>query len=83
MTVYPNPAEDITNFTFDKALTNSSTLRILDMLGREVYMQKTSAGIQELKIDVSHLVAGTYQVEVRDIQTEKLLSTEHLMKVDR
>ena len=82
MTVYPNPVVSITNFSFDKVLERPLNIRIIDMLGREAISQTASAGIQEIQLDVSHLMAGEYQVEVRDIDTEKVISSEHLMKVD-
>jgi len=82
LTIYPNPVGSNANFRFEQALTNTSTVRILDMLGREVHKQVASAGIQELRIDLTHLMTGTYQVEVSDVLTDSIISTEQLLKVD-
>ena len=82
MNVYPNPVESITNFSFDKVLPAPSTVRIIDMTGKEVHMSTVSAGVQEVRLDVSDLVAGTYQIEVRDSKSDVMISSEHLMKID-
>jgi len=82
LTIYPNPVGSNANFRFEQALTNTSTVRILDMLGREVHKQVASAGIQELRRDLTHLMTGTFQVEVSDVLTDSIISTEQLLKVD-
>lgn len=57
--VYPNPARDILNFSFDKEIT---TVSIYNLLGQEVATKNMN--INQDSIDISHLTSGTYLVKV-------------------
>lgn len=66
ISVFPNPADRIVNFTyeFDKATT--ATARVSDITGRTVLLKefgKNNAGSKTFSIDVSSLHAGTYILE--------------------
>jgi len=83
MSIYPNPARDLVTLTYEDALETVSDVRITDMTGKLVQMHKIGAGTQEHTIDVSSLSPGTYIIEVIDLITERLITTEQLVKVGR
>ena len=57
--IYPNPAQD---YLFVEGDQNMQSVRIIDMLGQEVYHRH--AGDQQLSIDVSNLNTGLYFIQV-------------------
>jgi hypothetical protein len=60
---YPNPFNPTTTINFSLAQDNHITLKIFDVLGREVMMlinEKREAGIHSLKFDASNLPSGLY-----------------------
>jgi protocatechuate 3,4-dioxygenase beta subunit len=65
--VYPNPATDVINVAFDKAITEASTVVITDALGKVVYTTTIAAGQSSTSINVSDLANATYTIS---IQTE-------------
>jgi hypothetical protein len=58
---YPNPAGD---FVTVESTTPGLTLRLFDLLGRQVLSDSALNGIEQLQL--SHLPAGTYLLEVFD-----------------
>jgi hypothetical protein len=58
---YPNPAGD---FVTVESTTTGLTLRLFDLLGRQVLSDSALNGIEQLQL--SHLPAGTYLLEVFD-----------------
>lgn len=63
--VYPNPTSDILHLDFPSASTKSWDLQIIDMQGRSV-MATTSLRQDNLDLNVSHLPAGTYYIDLRN-----------------
>jgi hypothetical protein len=66
LTVYPNPASDLLLLSFNNNQEETSTVEVLDMLGRVVLAQQTAlvAGTNNLQIAVSSLEPGTYFVRI-------------------
>jgi len=60
--LYPNPVEDIVQFTYESILPGSMQLRIIDVQGRLVKQleQNCESGINHVIIDVSELQPGFY-----------------------
>lgn len=58
--IYPNPATDKVNIR----LTESSTINIMDISGRQVFSGQYEKG--DAMVDVSHLTSGVYVVKCGD-----------------
>jgi hypothetical protein len=58
--LYPNPAENTVQIQFSKATT--ANIALVDILGREI-LSTTSEG-QSVMLDIKHLPAGMYVVEI-------------------
>nr|MBX2820541.1 T9SS type A sorting domain-containing protein [Rhodothermaceae bacterium] len=76
---YPNPFNPTTRITFDIPERGDLTLKVVDMLGREVY-SNTYLGLeassnQSLSFDANDLPAGIY-VYVLSLQTSNQLLTQ-------
>jgi hypothetical protein len=71
ITVYPNPASDLVNITFDLKSNERISMEVLDMTGRIVRSASPgmmNPGVYHLKIDVEELPSGMY---ILNINTEK------------
>lgn len=69
--IYPNPVNDILNFSFDKEITAVS---IYNLIGQE-FLSK-SVNNNQTSIDISNLSAGTYLVKVssgNEVKTLKVV----------
>ncbi len=68
--VYPNPTQDFINISYDKILSRSLTLEVLNLEGKSYLRNHLSnSENKEIQIDVRSLTAGTYLI--RFIDTEK------------
>ncbi len=65
--VYPNPARDVIHISSDIPLESTQNIRILNQMG-QVVMQTSNkvAGASTYDIDISHLKAGVYFVQLSD-----------------
>jgi len=65
---YPNPFNPSTNITFTLQSAQNVTLKVFDMLGREVATlfnnQRVSAGEQSVIFDASSLASGVYMYQL-------------------
>ncbi len=57
--LFPNPARDWATFRLSTA-TQPTTIRLFDMLGREVALRTAPASVTNLDLPVSDLAAGVY-----------------------
>lgn len=67
MSMYPNPASEQLFIDLDLAKTSNVTVRVIDLLGREMLKQSygsRSAGKTQLTTNVASLPAGVYVVAV-------------------
>lgn len=65
--VYPNPANDEINITFESSLSTAATVEITDIAGRLLssrIVEKPVQG-QNVKLDVSSISAGTYLISIK------------------
>jgi len=71
LTTYPNPTSGVLNVKAEKASVNGATLKVLDVTGKTVMMEKTVNIAQgNVKtIDVSGLAAGVYTLQIGNGQT--------------
>jgi len=58
--VYPNPATHVLNFEINKRFSETSTLRVVDMSGRDIEDIQLSEGNNSLAIDLSNYNPGLY-----------------------
>lgn len=79
-TVYPNPADEVLNVTFESVNSGSAQVRILDMMGRVVLNQNivNAAGKQNVQFNLNNLAKGIYQLEVK--KGEEVLTGKVLVK---
>ncbi len=64
ITVYPNPANDVLNITFNGSTAGNVNVRIYDMTGRTL-LANDFASNSNIRIPVSKLPAGMYFYEVK------------------
>jgi hypothetical protein len=62
--VYPNPAVNEINVLLPQPLPANSAIKITDIAGRELIIQKNAAGQQNIKVKVNKLPAGKYFISV-------------------
>jgi hypothetical protein len=67
VTVYPNPASDVLHVS----LTNPSEIKITDLLGETILIQKGIAGNNV--INISHIHAGLYTLHTENGPAKKVL----------
>ena len=77
---YPNPFNPTTTIQFDLASQSVVTLRVYDILGRQVTTlldkARLSAGVQLVPFDASHLASGVYFYR---LETPKLTQTRKMV----
>lgn len=67
LNVYPNPAKDAVNISFNLTSDSNATVKVIDVTGKEVATQSTSnavLGAQKFTIDTNNFAAGVYTVVV-------------------
>ena len=78
---YPNPFDHLLNISFDVSVTDNTTLKIYDLMGREVASLidgKREQGQYQLSFDGSKLTDGMYLCELRNgnkIVVKKIVSS--------
>ena len=75
ISVYPNPANDIVNISWDKDY--KSEIRLFDLQGRIVYFSTNVELLNNHSVDISNLDKGIYFLK---ISTEKGVLLEKLIK---
>ena len=73
--VYPNPAKDVINLSFEGNTNELYNLTILSSLGKLVYSQEyqSISGKNEIKIDLNELAEGNYLISI-DKENEHILT---------
>ncbi|OYU95780.1 MAG: hypothetical protein CFE21_11625 [Bacteroidetes bacterium B1(2017)] len=70
--LYPNPNAGMFSISLNKAFAGTESIRILDLLGREVVLNQAPVrGSQTLELNL-HLQAGKYYVEIQTAEGETL-----------
>jgi methionine-rich copper-binding protein CopC len=76
---YPNPFNPTTNISFTIPASNVTSLRIFDILGKEVAVLlngKMDAGDYDIPFNASHLTSGIYFYQLRSgnfVETKKMV----------
>lgn len=65
--VYPNPAKDVLQVSIDGSISSKYEITISDLVGHLIQQQQINGNAAQTlqTIDISHLAAGIYQIEVR------------------
>ena len=80
MTVYPNPVRDILNVVLPEG--KKGRIVVFDMQGQLVWSGDGSRYQDEVQVDLSGLVTGTYSVEfIPDDNRERLIYTSLITKI--
>ncbi|HOZ76430.1 MAG TPA: endonuclease [Ferruginibacter sp.] len=67
--IYPNPAVNEIAVSLAQASMPNSVVKITDITGKEVLMQKTAVGQTTIRLKISNLPAGRYFVSVINNET--------------
>ena len=79
---YPNPLEDKLNISFTLENSQAVSMKVLDVLGKEVFDQDQylESGKQRLKLNLSHLTSGYYFLTV---EGEDFFESHKLVKISQ
>ena len=76
--IYPNPTSSELNIDFGMAVAPSTEIRVIDLLGVSHLVPVDRTDPTRLRLDMSHLAAGAYQLMIRNgeqVTLEKVLVT--------
>ncbi|MBA7546788.1 hypothetical protein ES705_39187 [subsurface metagenome] len=64
--IYPNPAVDIVHISLDVNESQDLLIKIIDQMGREVYLYRYQPGFENsmIEIDISSLPKGVYVIQI-------------------
>jgi Secretion system C-terminal sorting domain/Ig-like domain CHU_C associated len=73
---YPNPTQNSVNYQFTTTQIDEVTVEIIDVLGRKLITKNYSvaAGSNNLLIDMSNLIAGTYVIRATHLNSQTIHS---------
>lgn len=60
----PNPAVDVATVLYDTGIQNATAVTVYNLKGAQVLQQQVSGTKGEVQLNVSHLAAGTYMVNL-------------------
>lgn len=68
MQFHPNPAKDLVSLRINSAAASDANLQILDVSGKEVFVQKNTLQVGEntLNLNVSNIAPGLYYLKVQN-----------------
>ncbi len=69
ISIYPNPAVNEIAVSFQQAAVSNSIVRVTDITGKEVLMQKAVGGQSTIRLKINNLPAGRYFVTVINKET--------------
>jgi sporulation protein YlmC with PRC-barrel domain len=66
LNLFPVPANDHLNVTFNSVSEEQTSVQLLNMLGKQVYTytSKSNGGLNEIQIDLNGITPGIYFIEV-------------------
>lgn len=76
--VYPNPANDVLNISFESSNAGNAQVRMVDMTGKVVMQQNIAgfSGKQNVELNIANLAKGVYQLEIvkgQEVMTGKVM----------
>jgi hypothetical protein len=76
--IFPNPVNDLLNVQLPFSMGGAFEVVLTNILGEDLQIINTTAATSSVKLDFSHLAAGTYFVKVKD--TEGKMSISKVVK---
>ncbi|PCJ78661.1 MAG: hypothetical protein COA57_16030 [Flavobacteriales bacterium] len=81
ITVFPNPSSETVNITYQSSYNDEVSMRILDVLGREIITKRATAteGVNNFIINMETHANGIYYLELgngRKLFVEKIVKTQ-------
>lgn len=64
ISIFPNPASNMLNVSFDAAGRTNVSVEIMDVNGKVVYTQVVTDGISKVELDITGLATGLYVIRV-------------------
>jgi hypothetical protein len=75
--IYPNPNNGMFSISFDKNITEKSSIEIHNILGQLVYNEQLNENMISKDVNLSHLEQGIYTVSLKtdgeNAQTQKVI----------
>ena len=72
--VYPNPAKDVLNITFNESLHNETGINITDAMGRTVLQKTAPRGAMSIQFNIAFLHPGSYVIRLFNEQRSEQIS---------
>jgi hypothetical protein len=71
---YPNPVTEVLTYQFSTEQGGDVIIEVMDALGRVLKSENKNsvAGSNQLFIDMSNLIPGTYSIRVRHLQSAEM-----------
>jgi hypothetical protein len=66
ISLYPNPAQHIINFSFENYLFDNGIVRVYDILGNMVAQLSVDTYMNEISLPVGHLANGIYYLQAQN-----------------
>jgi C-terminal processing protease CtpA/Prc len=78
--VFPNPAVDVVNITFEGGIKAETSILVLDVQGKEVLRQQVNENPEQfnMQLDLSKLASGVYLISV--LQGDQVISKQISLK---
>jgi alpha-tubulin suppressor-like RCC1 family protein len=73
VSVFPNPSTGMFQISIAQTITEFIQLKITDVLGNEVYVEKFANTGTDLILDLSHLQNGIYFLHTGNVATQKII----------
>ncbi len=71
--LYPNPSYGAISILIpEKSFKNAPIIKVIDILGKEVYVQQTDFNFGLLQLNLNHLANGTYYIKLEDGNSSSL-----------
>lgn len=75
-TIYPNPAKDILYIKTNTTLTGSTSIKIIDIQGKQIITKTIDSSVKNSQLNISSLQKGIYFVKLESqnkVETKKLI----------
>lgn len=83
MTLAPNPTTDFVKFSFEKAISEDYEISVYDVTGKKVKRTIAFKGAASINLAVTDLSAGSYIVELTNVDTQESTHRTSFIKIDK
>lgn len=78
ITIFPNPTEQSVKVQFSTPVRNTTSLLLLDILGKQIWIKEIHRGASIVTIPMEKLPSGSYLLQIQNEQELKTLKLEKL-----